>query len=256
MNELPFPSEGTPSSYGTQPQAVQPYPAPHTSGHHESQSSYITAHQMIHQPVPPPYGYDLPSFSGNRKRKRSGSIGDGGRNMNPNVGMHQSMSGLPPYEPSTATEPPEIHYPGRNDHASSHRASGHDFASSISLPLPQQHHHHRLPPEVLLYSGSHNLEPGSSTVSGEVPNVVGRPGMPQPARRPRGPKPRFTPDDDRLIIELKEEKKLSWKQIADFFPGRSNQTLQVRYCTKLKVRHVVWTDDSVSASCLYPMVSC
>ncbi len=70
--------------------------------------------------------------------------------------------------------------------------------------------------------------------------------MPPPAQRPRGPKLKFTPEDDQLLVDLKEKKNLTWKQIADFFPGRSSGTLQVRYCTKLKAKTTVWTDDMVS----------
>jgi len=69
--------------------------------------------------------------------------------------------------------------------------------------------------------------------------------MPPAAQRPRGPKLKFTPEDDQLLIDLKEKKNLTWKQIADFFPGRSSGTLQVRYCTKLKAKPMVWTDDMV-----------
>jgi hypothetical protein len=36
------------------------------------------------------------------------------------------------------------------------------------------------------------------------------------------------------LVELKEERRLSWAEIADHFPGRKKGTLQVRYCTKLK----------------------
>ena len=53
----------------------------------------------------------------------------------------------------------------------------------------------------------------------------------------RGPKARFTAEEDNLLKRLKEEytnPKLSWKQIADFFPDRKSGTLQVRYCTKLR----------------------
>lgn len=53
----------------------------------------------------------------------------------------------------------------------------------------------------------------------------------------RGPKARFTPEEDSLLKKLKEDyntPKLSWKQIADFFPDRKSGTLQVRYCTKLR----------------------
>jgi hypothetical protein len=70
--------------------------------------------------------------------------------------------------------------------------------------------------------------------------------MPAPAPRPRGPKLKFTPEDDQLLVDLKEKKNLTWKQIADFFPGRSSGTLQVRYCTKLKAKTTVWTDEMVS----------
>lgn len=72
--------------------------------------------------------------------------------------------------------------------------------------------------------------------------------MPEPAAKPKGPKLKFTPEDDGLLVELKETKNLTWKQIADFFPGRSSGTLQVRYCTKLKAKTMVWTDDMVSTT--------
>ncbi|KAJ4292114.1 hypothetical protein N0V88_005741 [Collariella sp. IMI 366227] len=67
--------------------------------------------------------------------------------------------------------------------------------------------------------------------------------MPPPAPRPRGPKLKFTPEDDQLLVDLKENRNLTWKQIADFFPGRTSGTLQVRYCTKLKAKTVQWTDE-------------
>lgn len=79
--------------------------------------------------------------------------------------------------------------------------------------------------------------------------MVGQPGMPAPAVRPKGPKLKFTPEDDALLVALKETKDLTWKQIADFFPGRSSGTLQVRYCTKLKAKTTVWTDEMVSFAC-------
>ncbi|KAI5789554.1 putative transcriptional activator Myb, partial [Pyronema domesticum] len=70
-------------------------------------------------------------------------------------------------------------------------------------------------------------------------------GMPSPAPRPRGPKIKFTPEDDSLLVDLKENKSLTWKQIAEYFPGRSSGTLQVRYCTKLKAKTTVWSDETV-----------
>ena len=80
----------------------------------------------------------------------------------------------------------------------------------------------------------------------ETSSLVGREGMPQPAPRPEGPKIKFTPEDDRLLVDLKEKHNLTWKQIAEFFPGRTSGTLQVRYCTKLKVKATVWTEETVS----------
>ena len=77
-------------------------------------------------------------------------------------------------------------------------------------------------------------------------NVVGQDGMPSPAPKPKGPKLKFTSEDDALLVELKETKSLTWKQIADFFPGRSSGTLQVRYCTKLKAKTTAWSDELVS----------
>lgn len=108
---------------------------------------------------------------------------------------------------------------------------------------PTHHHHHRLPdqgPPVKMIRRD-----GDS--GGSAPSVVGHPGMPAPAPRPRGPKLKFTPEDDQLLIDLKENKSLTWKQIADFFPGRSSGTLQVRYCTKLKAKTTQWTDETVGS---------
>ncbi|KAF2168641.1 hypothetical protein M409DRAFT_21385 [Zasmidium cellare ATCC 36951] len=113
----------------------------------------------------------------------------------------------------------------------------------------QQHHHHRLPNQQppnkmqrTMGSFDATLSPPDEDDHGP-PSVVGQPGMPAPAPRPKGPKLKFTPEDDALLVELKETKNLTWKQIADFFPGRSSGTLQVRYCTKLKAKTTVWTDE-------------
>ncbi|KAK0125468.1 hypothetical protein ONS95_000523 [Cadophora gregata] len=104
-------------------------------------------------------------------------------------------------------------------------------------PLPNQGHRSKMP----------RMSEGDSMVgtSGGAPSVVGLEGMPQPAPRPRGPKLKFTPEDDGLLVDLKENKSLTWKQIAEFFPGRSSGTLQVRYCTKLKAKTTQWTDETI-----------
>lgn len=111
----------------------------------------------------------------------------------------------------------------------------------------QQYHSHPLPE-----SAPKRLKQGDSGDSGMIsPNtvsVIGQPGMPPPAMKPRGPKLKFTPEDDQLLVDLKENKSLTWKQIAEFFPGRSSGTLQVRYCTKLKAKTTQWTDETVSRS--------
>ncbi|KAH8801659.1 hypothetical protein F5884DRAFT_523315 [Xylogone sp. PMI_703] len=108
----------------------------------------------------------------------------------------------------------------------------------------QTYHSHGLPnqgPRKMSRIG----EPESSIMSQGAPSVVGAPGMPPPAPRPRGPKLKFTPEDDQLLVDLKENKNLTWKQIAEFFPGRSSGTLQVRYCTKLKAKTTQWTEETI-----------
>jgi hypothetical protein len=129
----------------------------------------------------------------------------------------------------------------------SHLASPHSPSTHLGLPT-QGHHHHRLsnhhtPSKLcrIRYGDSfYNAEEHSSL------SVVGQPGMPPPAGKPKGPKHKFTPADDTLLLELKETKGLMWKQIESFFPGRSSGTLQVRYCTKLKAKSTAWTEDMVS----------
>lgn len=61
------------------------------------------------------------------------------------------------------------------------------------------------------------------------------------------PKAKFTAEDDDLLVDLKEMRKLTWKQIAEHFDGRTAGALQVRYCTKLKARSVVWSEEDVEA---------
>ncbi|KAI5457827.1 hypothetical protein BGZ63DRAFT_363892, partial [Mariannaea sp. PMI_226] len=106
-------------------------------------------------------------------------------------------------------------------------------------PQPPTHHHHHMPD-----SGPPSKMMRREDGGGGAPSVVGQAGMPSPAPRPRGPKLKFTSEDDQLLIELKENKNLTWKQIADFFPGRSSGTLQVRYCTKLKAKTTNWTEET------------
>lgn len=61
------------------------------------------------------------------------------------------------------------------------------------------------------------------------------------------PKAKFTAEDDDLLVDLKEVRKLTWKQIAEHFDGRTAGALQVRYCTKLKARSIEWSEEDVEA---------
>lgn len=101
--------------------------------------------------------------------------------------------------------------------------NGADIIVEQVPPLQRYHHHH--------YS---------------APSLNRPTEMPSPAKKP--PMPNFTPADDELLVNLKEYGSLTWKEIAERFPGRSAGTLQVRYCTKLKARTPQWTNETVSIS--------
>jgi Myb-like DNA-binding domain len=139
---------------------------------------------------------------------------------------------------------------------------GNEFLSHVQqMPQQQQQaylgrdyqllasHHHRLPSQTRHTSLPRQYQTSPLEVMGGsgTTSVVGQAGMPAPASRPRVPKLKFSAQEDQMLVELKENKNLTWKQIAEFFPGRSSGTLQVRYCTKLKAKTVIWTDESVSS---------
>lgn len=46
----------------------------------------------------------------------------------------------------------------------------------------------------------------------------------------------YSTDENNLLVKLKEERKLTWKEITDYFPDRASASLQVHYSTKLKRR--------------------
>lgn len=247
LNGIPFHSDSSHPPYDPHHHAAAPllpHPAPQTNGYHDSQSIYVSTHQML--PLPPHYGYELTPPHDTGKRKRSASDGEGEESchMDHAFGHREHLPALAVDGMTIAEQADNAMFSSPTDPSTSLPPSAHAYAPPIALPVPQQHHHHRLPPQLL---GAHDTSP---TTSGGPPSVVGQPGMPDPAPRPRGPKLKFTPEEDALLVDLKEEKNLTWKQIADFFPGRTSGTLQVRYCTKLKAKDVIWTDEMVGTHSL------
>lgn len=87
----------------------------------------------------------------------------------------------------------------------------------------------------------HSCTQRSRRATSHYENKIGSQHSKQPPQKlPRAGKTtgttRFLSKDDQLLIELKEERSLPWKRIAEYFPGRSEGSLQVRYCTRLKGR--------------------
>ncbi|KAF2737717.1 hypothetical protein EJ04DRAFT_95585 [Polyplosphaeria fusca] len=177
------------------------------------------------------YGYGPPQHSSTRKRSRA-------EDQLQQLGVPQLDHPPDPYgQPSGSVS------------VAHHTPQGytlHPFPQPTAPPTDQPRHHHHTLPGPRPAKRQHMDEPQSPLQSQHgPPSMVGQEGMPPPAPRPRGPKLKFTPEDDQLLVDLKEKKNLTWKQIADFFPGRSSGTLQVRYCTKLKAKTTVWTDEMV-----------
>ncbi|KAJ5492747.1 hypothetical protein N7539_001493 [Penicillium diatomitis] len=241
LNGLPFQPDNAQSIYDHSHHGpLLPHPASQNNAYQDTQTPYMHAHQM-----PRPsfhYGYEYSPFRSTDKRKRSDSDdeGDGRRQLDHPFATRGSLLSLSIDGTSITDQSESTLFPGHEDISTSLPPTTHAYQPAFSLPVPQQHHHHRLPAQLL------NAHDSLVTVSGGPPSVVGQPGMPEPAPRPRGPKLKFTPEEDALLVDLKEEKNLTWKQIADFFPGRTSGTLQVRYCTKLKAKDVVWTDEMLA----------
>ncbi|KAH8723807.1 hypothetical protein GQ44DRAFT_773683 [Phaeosphaeriaceae sp. PMI808] len=178
-------------------------------------------------------GYPAPHQPGSRKRSHQE---DHLQQELPALDQH-----LNPYAQQTGNV--SLGHPGQGYSLQPYQPQHQQQVQPSALPLA---HHHHLP-------NQHRNKRHQPMEGGPLspiqphgpPSVVGQDGMPPPAARPRGPKLKFTPEDDQLLVDLKEKKNLTWKQIADFFPGRSSGTLQVRYCTKLKAKTTVWTDDMV-----------
>lgn len=80
-------------------------------------------------------------------------------------------------------------------------------------------------------------EPGGTPSSCEHKAKRRKPHLQKTAQvgKPIGPA-RVLSNEDELLIELKERRKLKWKEIGEYFPKRSVGSLQVRYSTRLKSR--------------------
>lgn len=211
------------------------------SGIHDvHQPVLLDPHQMVAPHLSPHYGSTSLQYPQQRGEKRPSSDNERRNDDDRRMGIHLQM--LPAEAHEKGKQSPELLLSAHSDSSSHRRTSAHTFANPLPT-LHQPHHHHRLPSQAIIHpSQSSGVE--TTTQSG-LPSVVGQVGMPEPAPRPRGPKLKFTPEEDALLVELKEHKNLTWKQIADFFPGRTSGTLQVRYCTKLKAKDTIWTDEMV-----------
>lgn len=232
-------TDSIPSLFKGQPpttDSILPHPIPQSRDDPLSHSIYLpSSSQQL--PQTPTYGYDLlVPLDSSRGQFRSRSTGNDGH--------------LTPHFPALASllinTNSSVIESGILLDASLHQPQGsiydpsmsHKTLSKISLP---EKHHHTLPQS----RESDNMDDGITRQT-RLPNVVGHMGMPAPAPRPKAPKTRFTAAEDALLVHLKEDKNLTWLQIQDFFPGRTHNTLQVRYCQRLKTKNVSWTNEKVS----------
>ncbi|KAF3386461.1 hypothetical protein F1880_000575 [Penicillium rolfsii] len=216
LNGLSFHSDSSHSPYDPRHHAVAPllpHPAPQTNSYHDPQSNYVHTHQML--PPPSHYGYELTPPHDTGKRKRSGSDGEGddNRHIDHTFGSREPPPALS-IDGSTVTDQSDTSlFASHADLSPSLPPSAHGYAPPISHPVPQQHHHHRLPAQLL------SVHDTSPTTSGGPPSVVGQPGMPEPAPRPRGPKLKFTPEEDALLLSrlqraLSDYEHDKWRIIA------------------------------------------
>ncbi|CAG8924972.1 unnamed protein product [Penicillium salamii] len=209
-----------------------------------SPSSFLTDRMIPRQPTPHhhAHGYELSPPQGNRKRQHADDDAESNRGINCDYPPRPRLHSLP-ITSAPGSESTELTYPVIPDHLS-HQSSNHDYLPPVSLPIPQQHHHHRLPTQALGLANSHSAG-GSMSGNGEDEDMsfLKHDGLPTVLPVPKGPKTKFGPTEDATLIQLKEHWNFTWKQIQHWFPGRTSGTLQVRYCTKLKAKNVVWTEE-------------
>ncbi|CAI7603865.1 unnamed protein product [Penicillium bialowiezense] len=213
-----------------------------------SPSNFLTDRMIPRQNTPHynAHGYELSSPQGGRKRQHAEDDAESNRGINCDYAPRPRLHSLP-----TSTSAPmnetQSTYPVPMEHLPSHQSTNHDYLPPVSLPLPQQHHHHRLPTQALGFASSRGSDSagGSMTGNGEHEDMsyLKHQNLPPVLPVPKGPKTKFGPKEDETLIQLKEHWNFTWKQIQHWFPGRTSGTLQVRYCTKLKAKNVLWTED-------------
>ncbi|KAJ5774284.1 hypothetical protein N7457_009180 [Penicillium paradoxum] len=210
-----------------------------------SPSTFITDRLLPRQMAPhyDTHNYGLAPLQDRRKRQRTNSDLEVNRDTNQSYGHRPILHGLSIDSSAPSGESTDLIYPVHVDPSSSHQTPNPDYIRQGALL--QQHHHHRMPSQALVAMSSGNdgheaTEPPQSQMD---LSFMSLPGVPRPWPAPKIAKTRFGHKEDDMLIELKERWNFSWKQIECFFPGRKQQTLQVRYCTKLKERTVVWDND-------------
>jgi hypothetical protein len=205
---------------------------PHQHPHHPQHQMLLRQHDITH--------HQIPQFS-----TESGMLPYGMRQMQPAAGTKRLRDSLD----LGIGDLPDDQMQGVDLQNMSSQMPQQSMAGVGYGGQPvQEYHAHTMPNQGHLSKMPRMDDGESSMLTQGAPSMVGMDGMPPPAPRPRGPKLKFTPEDDQLLIDLKENKSLTWKQIAEFFPGRSSGTLQVRYCTKLKAKSTQWTDETVSVA--------
>lgn len=161
-------------AYQQQPQQ-QPQQSQHHHPQQQQQQQHPSARKRSHAEYAYDAGYDMHQMHG------------------PNVsqGVHVPVEMTPH---GSHSQMPTQAYGYSSDISPVHSPSGQAMA----------HHHHRLPnqpPPSKFHRTGYGEEFYAADDHGP-PSVVGQPGMPDPAAKPKGPKLKFTPEDDGLLVEL------------------------------------------------------
>jgi hypothetical protein len=133
----------------------------------------------------------------------------------------------------------------------------HRLKDNEYMPPMGSSHKHTMP----RLSGLQDKQENESQATNKPTNhksVLGMDGMPDP--RPLCEfKQKFTVEDDEILRQLKHDCKdpyrlgskddgLTWRQIAEFFPGRAPGTLQVHYCKEVSAKGPQWDAELVCSS--------